>query len=68
MIFFLYAVDLLQDQDNNDKKRDLHFRLITAPLKSFTAKESLKVISDAMESFGGAGYLEDTGIAKYLRD
>ena len=34
----------------------------------FTAKESVKGITEAIECFGALGYLEDTGIPKIYRD
>jgi len=37
-------------------------------LKLFVAKESLKVISEGLEAFGGVGYLEDSGLPAYLRN
>lgn len=43
-------------------------RLMTPVLKLFTAKESVRVTSEVCEGFGGAGYIEDTGIPKLLRD
>ena len=30
--------------------------------------QSIKVTSEGLESFGGAGYLEDTGLPVHLRD
>jgi len=43
-------------------------RLLTPVCKLFTAKEAISVISEGLESFGGAGYLEDTDIPRILRD
>ncbi len=36
--------------------------------KLYTAKQSVSVVSEVVESFGGAGYVEDTGIPRILRD
>lgn len=36
--------------------------------KMFLAKESLKVISEGLEAFGGIGYIEDSGLPAYLRN
>lgn len=36
--------------------------------KLFTAKQGVSVVSEVIESFGGAGYIEDTGIPRILRD
>lgn len=43
-------------------------RLLTPVAKLFTAKQAVIVASEVMESFGGAGYVEDTGIPRLLRD
>lgn len=43
-------------------------RLFTPVIKMSTAKSSIKVASECLEMFGGAGYVEDVGIAKMLRD
>jgi hypothetical protein len=37
-------------------------------VKLFTAKQGVSVVSEVVESFGGAGYIEDTGIPRILRD
>lgn len=43
-------------------------RLLTPIVKLLTAKQAVSVVSEAIESFGGAGYIEDTGIPVLLRD
>ncbi len=43
-------------------------RAMTPVLKLLTAKDCIKVTSEVCEGFGGAGYVEDTGIPKLLRD
>lgn len=47
--------------------RDL-LRLLTPLAKLVTGKQSVAVLSEIVESFGGAGYVEDTGIPALLRD
>ena len=37
-------------------------------LKLTTAKQAVAVASEALECFGGAGYVEDTGLPRLLRD
>lgn len=39
-----------------------------AILKLAFAKASVQVASDAVQIFGGAGYLEESGVARYFRD
>lgn len=43
-------------------------RLLTPIAKLITAKQSVQVLSEVIESFGGAGYVEDTGLPVLLRD
>lgn len=50
-----------------DQEADI-LRLLTPIAKLYTAKRGIAVISEMLEAMGGAGYLEDTGIAKLLRD
>lgn len=43
-------------------------RLLTPLAKLATARQAVSVCSEALEAFGGAGYLEDTGLPALLRD
>ena len=43
-------------------------RLMTPIAKLTTAKQAVSVASEALETFGGAGYVEDTGLPTLLRD
>jgi alkylation response protein AidB-like acyl-CoA dehydrogenase len=43
-------------------------RLVTPLAKLATAKQAVAVASEALEGFGGAGYVEDTGLPVHLRD
>jgi alkylation response protein AidB-like acyl-CoA dehydrogenase len=43
-------------------------RLLTPVAKLYTAKQAVAVCSEALECFGGAGYIEDTGLPRLLRD
>jgi alkylation response protein AidB-like acyl-CoA dehydrogenase len=43
-------------------------RLLTPVMKLTTAKQAVAVSSEVLESFGGAGYVEDTGLPMLLRD
>src|SRR5256885_796752 len=43
-------------------------RLLIPIAKLYTAKQAVAVASEALEAFGGAGYVEDTGIPRLLRD
>lgn len=43
-------------------------RLLTPLAKLYTAKQAIAVTSEALEAFGGAGYIEDTGLPQLLRN
>jgi acyl-CoA dehydrogenase len=50
-----------------DEQRVL-LRLITPIAKLMTARQAVQVVSECIEAFGGAGYVEDTGLPALLRD
>jgi alkylation response protein AidB-like acyl-CoA dehydrogenase len=43
-------------------------RLLTPLAKLWTGKLAVQLCSEAIECFGGAGYIEDTGLPQLLRD
>jgi alkylation response protein AidB-like acyl-CoA dehydrogenase len=43
-------------------------RLLTPLAKLWTGKLAVNICSEALECFGGAGYIEDTGLPQLLRD
>jgi alkylation response protein AidB-like acyl-CoA dehydrogenase len=43
-------------------------RLATPVVKATTGKQAVAVASEVLEAFGGAGYVEDTGLPMLLRD
>lgn len=43
-------------------------RLLTPLVKLWTGKMAVNLCSEALECFGGAGYIEDTGLPQLLRD
>lgn len=43
-------------------------RLLTPVIKLFSGKKVMSVTSEVVEVFGGAGYVEDTGLPRLLRD
>jgi hypothetical protein len=51
----------------SDDEKDL-LRLLTPVAKLTTAKQAVRATSEVLEAFGGAGYVEDTGIPPLLRD
>jgi len=54
-------------QEANERNPTL-LRLLTPIMKLTTAKQAVAVLSEVLEAFGGAGYVEDTGLPMLLRD
>ncbi|HEY0320423.1 MAG TPA: acyl-CoA dehydrogenase family protein [Pyrinomonadaceae bacterium] len=50
-----------------DEQREL-LRFLTPLMKLTTARQAVAVASEVLEAFGGAGYVEDTGLPVLLRD
>jgi alkylation response protein AidB-like acyl-CoA dehydrogenase len=46
----------------------LLLRVLTPVAKLTTGRQAVAVVSEALEAFGGAGYVEDTGLPRLLRD
>jgi putative acyl-CoA dehydrogenase len=64
------VVELLGKEECGDGS-DAELRLLRFLIpvaKLYTAKQAIAVASEALEAFGGAGYIEDTGIPRLLRD
>ena len=65
-----FVVELLGREESgalDAAGKDL-LRLLTPVAKLMTGKQSAAVLSEILESFGGAGYIEDTGLPALLRD
>ncbi len=64
------VVELLGKEECGDatesETRLLRFLIPVAKL--YTARRAIAVASEALEAFGGAGYLQDTGLPRLLRD
>jgi alkylation response protein AidB-like acyl-CoA dehydrogenase len=63
-------VDWLDRSENGglDSGQHAALRLLTALVKLTTGKQAVAVTSEVLEAFGGAGYVEDTGLPLLLRD
>ncbi len=64
------VVELLGREENgalSDGEEGL-LRLLTPIAKLTTGKQAIVIASEALEAFGGAGYIEDTGLPRLLRD
>jgi alkylation response protein AidB-like acyl-CoA dehydrogenase len=64
------VVELLGREEAGELQDDelALLRLLTPIAKLTTAKQAVAVASEVLESFGGAGYVEDTGLPRLLRD
>jgi acyl-CoA dehydrogenase len=65
-----YLVELLGLDEAGEisaNQRDL-LRLLTSVVKLTTGRQAVSTASEVLESFGGAGYVEDTGLPVLLRD
>jgi alkylation response protein AidB-like acyl-CoA dehydrogenase len=51
-----------------DAQQTALFRLLTPLVKLTTAKQTVAATSELLEAFGGAGYVEDTGLPALHRD
>lgn len=70
---FLLAFELVellgrQEAGELDDAQRALLRVITPIAKLMTAKQAVTVVSECIEAFGGAGYVEDTGLPALLRD
>lgn len=58
-----------RDEDGSASAEESEIlRLLTPLAKLWTAKLAVAHASEALEAFGGAGYIEDTGLPRLLRD
>jgi acyl-CoA dehydrogenase len=64
------AVELLGKEENGELEEHeaALLRLLTPIVKLLTAKQAVAGASESLEAFGGAGYIEDTGLPRLLRD
>src|ERR1700741_3099975 len=65
-----YVAELTGRSETREISDDdaLLLRVLTPVMKLTTGKQSVMVASEVLESFGGAGYVEDTGLPVLLRD
>jgi alkylation response protein AidB-like acyl-CoA dehydrogenase len=65
-----YVAELTGRSETREISDDdaLLLRVLTPVMKLTTGKQSVMVASEVLETFGGAGYVEDTGLPVLLRD
>ncbi|MBL9123931.1 MAG: acyl-CoA dehydrogenase family protein [Planctomycetaceae bacterium] len=70
LALFLHLLELMGREEcgRATAEQTAVLRLLTPVAKLYTAKQAIAVTSEVLESFGGAGYVEDTGLPRMLRD
>lgn len=68
LAFFVAELTGRSETNGIDEAQTLLLRLLTPLMKLTTGKQVVAVASEALEAFGGAGYVEDTGLPVLLRD
>ena len=65
-----FVAELTGQSETREISEDdaLLLRVLTPVMKLTTGKQSVMVASEVLELFGGAGYVEDTGLPVILRD
>ncbi len=68
--FVMKAVELLgkEETDKATEADSALLRVLTPLAKLYCGKSVVAVCSEVLECFGGAGYCEDTGLPRLLRD
>ena len=66
--FFVAELTGRSETHEIDEGHALLLRLLTPIMKLVTAKQAVLVSCEVLEAFGGAGYVEDTGLPVLLRD
>jgi acyl-CoA dehydrogenase len=68
LAFFVAELTGRSEAGEIKEEEMLILRLLTPVMKLTTAKQAVVVASEVLEAFGGAGYVEDTGLPVLLRD
>ena len=68
LAFYVAELTGRSEADDLEEHDAWLLRLLTPIMKLTTAKQAVAVASEVLESFGGAGYVEDTGLPALLRD
>jgi alkylation response protein AidB-like acyl-CoA dehydrogenase len=68
MTFLLVELNGRMERGEIDDEQRALLRLLTPLTKLITGKQAVAVVTEVIESFGGAGYVENTGLPQLLRD
>ncbi len=65
-----FVIELLgrAEQGAASEQQEALLRILTPIAKLTTGRQGVMVTSEVLEAFGGAGYVEDTGLPSLLRD
>jgi len=68
LAFFVVELMGREEADKASAEQKSLLRLLTPVAKLLTGRQVVHIMSEVIESFGGAGYVEDTGLPLLLRD
>ncbi|MGH8494703.1 MAG: acyl-CoA dehydrogenase family protein [Gammaproteobacteria bacterium] len=68
LTFFLVELIGREEAGEADEMQQALLRLLTSIVKLTTGRQAVAAASEVLEAFGGAGYIEDTGLPVLLRD
>lgn len=68
LAFYVAGLTGQSETGEINEEETLLLRLLTPVMKLMTGKQAVAVASETLEAFGGAGYVEDTGLPVLLRD
>jgi alkylation response protein AidB-like acyl-CoA dehydrogenase len=68
LAFFVAELTGREEAGEIEEGQSRLLRLLTPVMKLVTARAAVSVASEVLEAFGGAGYVEDTGLPALLRD
>lgn len=68
LTFYVAELTGREESRELDEQGARLLRLLTPLMKLTTARAAVPVASETLEAFGGAGYVEDTGLPVLLRD
>jgi hypothetical protein len=68
LAFYVGELNGRSEAGQVDEEQARLLRVLTPIMKLTTGKQAVMVASEVLEAFGGAGYIEDTGLPVLLRD
>ncbi len=68
LAFYVAELNGRNETGTLDEHEARLLRVLTPVMKLTTGKQAVLVASEVLEAFGGAGYIEDTGLPALLRD